>query len=1436
MPPSAFFSGHLRSIWVVLVLAVLVLSGLAILPVAHSTAALPARAGPAPAVHPPSTVVAPRPSLNTTLPFYSNNSNVANLPYADWYCFAFITLGCYDQAQNPTLVNLPNAQVGLGFSVITGFNSTNFVSCPSAPYTVTRVAFATSADNGTTFGAPTFLPTPSAPCDFVQQLEPSFAVSGSTVWGTYIATNATPATLNGAGTLNAAPTMFWTNRAYDSIVVQNSTNNGTTFGLTKTIATGGNMSNPTIVSFGKSLYVLFENISNGTTVLPSSGSASQLPISEQMLYSPDNGVTWHGPYILPGENGSQFYSAMGGSIAVNGAGELAVAYATNRSCINFCSSGLYTANGDDIVVVTSTTNGTSWSGIHTVASGQGEITRPYSYTQFSPSGTGLYAVFQDSPMTSIVWGTGPDLYVAWEAAPNLNTTYSPGYFYDYSRVVVYAGGSTNGGASWTSARASPGLSQSINAQGTFAEDWFSPSLGFHSGTVYLTYSYVNWGQLCGYLSFGTSFTTNTYSQWAATSTNGYAYTAASLVFLSTRSQGLAYYHDMGYHSSVGFTSAGSPLLAYALADGWFNGIRPGTYDFAVTLSVSQAYTGPTTNVTVVETGLAPSTPWSFELDGGKVTTIQSSVNVTGVPLGKVLILTWPGPGISTGYRAVEMPVPSAGPYLTLAGSTTLWLNFTTFYGISFLPSPNDYYLTVQFANYGAVFPYQFVFTWDTYISGSFVGYNTNGCALPWYFPSGTHFTIGPVFSYPVDASYYTQQFVGYWNGTGAGSYTGPGSWANLTVNSAFNESLWDIGVSSYSEQFSPVGLPASSTYSFQVDGSPYSAAGTTPVTVPNLVTGPHWVSNISATSTLPGWRYFGTSQGGNPLLVPIHPNDNLTFAFVNLSAPSGTVTFHALGVTTGSPWHLDFNGTEYSSTTPWINVTARPGTYPVGAGNVISANGSAALAPTGFGPTLSVIPAQIYDVNFTGTYKLSVLTSQGGSVAPAGASFWVAPSATKNLTATPASGFTFGGWSGTGPGSYTGTNATAVVRPTGPVVEAASFVPQAPNRFNLTVNETGLPAGTLWTVYLNGVGYSSNQSSFVIQNLYSCAVSGGLGTYGAYVPTLGESSGTEWIPSAATPRTACVTRPFTVAFSASYALTLSDTAGGSVTGAIVGNITWIPAGGSVVLQEIAQSGYSFLGWTGTGAGSVTSVLTSITVNPTGPVSEVAAWAANPPAGLPKYSVTFTASAGLPAGTAWSVVFNGSSYATASGPIVATGIPNGTYTYSVPVVGGAASGSRHIPAPTGSTIHVGGAPVPVLVPFSAQYWVEISEVGSGTVSPATGWFASAKVVVLNASPIGTALFEGWAGAGNGSYSGSSQGPTIHVLGPITEKATFVAPPSSTTTTPTVTASPSTALIIALAAIGLVVGTIVGLVLGRRGRPPASSPAEPPAAAPPVEESP
>ena len=91
--------------------------------------------------------------------------------------------------------------------------------------------------------------------------------------------------------------------------------------------------------------------------------------------------------------------------------------------------------------------------------------------------------------------------------------------------------------------------------------------------------------------------------------------------------------------------------------------------------------------------------------------------------------------------------------------------------------------------------------------------------------------------------------------------------------------------------------------------------------------------------------------------------------------------------------------------------------------------------------TISPVSNTTYTARFTTQYYLTVNAGNGGGVAPAGG--WYQSGAPVALNATPNAGFAFGGWTGTGSGSYSGTNRSASVTMNGPLVQTANFTPLA---------------------------------------------------------------------------------------------------------------------------------------------------------------------------------------------------------------------------------------------------------------------------------------------------------------------------------------------------------------------------------------------------------
>jgi hypothetical protein len=78
-----------------------------------------------------------------------------------------------------------------------------------------------------------------------------------------------------------------------------------------------------------------------------------------------------------------------------------------------------------------------------------------------------------------------------------------------------------------------------------------------------------------------------------------------------------------------------------------------------------------------------------------------------------------------------------------------------------------------------------------------------------------------------------------------------------------------------------------------------------------------------------------------------------------------------------------------------------------------------------------------YTANFTTQYYLMMSGGIGGSVTPG--SGWTNSGASVTLGAMPSHGYSFGGWTGSGSGSYSGSNNLASITMIAPITETASF-------------------------------------------------------------------------------------------------------------------------------------------------------------------------------------------------------------------------------------------------------------------------------------------------------------------------------------------------------------------------------------------------------------
>lgn len=1378
-------------------------------------------------------------NVNVTGWFYSNNSTATQTPSKNVYCTSSSYGSCYRQSQNPSVVLLSNGSLGVGFSYIT--THTTDTCHGAASNTGMRVGWVYSNDSGRTYSAQTQIGNTT--CAYEQALEPSFAAGpGGRVDAAFVESNASQSTIVGS-----YPVVYYTNRGDDALGFVAGTGNGTAFGTVRTLVAGGNITRPQIATYGSSIYIVYENISNGTTTIAgSSNYVTFLPISIQLVYSSDLGATWHGPYFLPGLNATAVNNSMSPSIAVSSNGTVAVAYATNRSCVAWCYNyyGVYYYDrefGEDIVVATSHTNGSSWKGPFTVQRGEGESAQ-YAAAPYS-------ALFQEAPETSIAWDAAAEAWdVAWAGASNLSL-WPANPYYDWAEFSIGAGASVNGGASWTTAPASPPL---FNAGSyVYGEDYFSPALGVHNGTVTLTYTY--WDESIQYTGCSIQGLTapwvGTMSQWVENGSDAVHWSAPVATQIATSpSVTYSFYlygQDLGFQSSVGYTANGAVVLGFALpVYAEYNGTSKET-DHTVLAAISTpGYAGPTTSVTFEENGVRAGGSWSVAVNGYAYAATAPNITVTNVPAHHIVIVGAPTNASNSPVFGEEYfdPSSSATPRHSFTKPTVVPFNFSLFAQLTLQLAPLS-----LVTGYAQIYAYQsgsFSYNWYyyNYVYCSTTGCTyytyTSGCEAPWWLPYGTSLTIKSAYSYGSSYAYYISNIpVQYWAGSGTGNYTGNGEWANITLDSAVVETLWFLPWGSFTEKFLAPTLPPASSFSLGFAGQNLSARGGGIALAKSVTTGAYAVSNVRATSSRSGWEYFGAPALGNPVVVPVESTVNLSFAYENLSAPTGPISFRAAGLTPGTVWQFDFNGTILSSATPWINVTAHPGSYPTSGFVVTSENDSVGYSPLAVPAVWNVSTGHEYAVNFSQVYKIDVVGTQGGTVTPSPTAYWVVPGTTKSLVAAPATGFGFVEWTGRGAGSYTGTNLTATVTANGPIEEVAHFYPLDPNRFSLEFVESGIPNGTTWTVDVGGVRYASNNSTLTVPNLYSCIFSGSQGQYSISIPYAygnGTPAQTRYVP-AVFPGSACGGTTQPISFRPQYFLTLEWTSGGNVTAtagsAVLLASDWVPASTGVVLQAQPDPGYGFLGWNGTGTGNYTGTAILASANMNGPISEIAAFVPLYKAPPPRFWVSFRLATPLPAGTVWGVDLAGTNYTSSAANLTIPGLLIGSSFY--PVTYPTATSADGLSAFTFT-----GGPAKVTVNGNlsytlgtqTSYFVRITAIGAGTVGPASGWHKSGETLALEAIPAPPDVFAGWVGSGPQNYTGTAENGSVRVLGPITEAGTFVAAAPSATPASGLFASPTTD--IGLGAAGLVAGVAIGLLVIRsRRRPPdpALTPAEPDPAA-------
>ncbi len=505
-----------------------------------------------------------------------------------------------------------------------------------------------------------------------------------------------------------------------------------------------------------------------------------------------------------------------------------------------------------------------------------------------------------------------------------------------------------------------------------------------------------------------------------------------------------------------------------------------------------------------------------------------------------------------------------------------------------------------------------------------------------------------------------------------------------------------------------------------------------------------------------GWAGTGTgSFTGITNPVNITMNGPITeAASFTANAISVTVTTNPAGRT------ITVDGTSYTS--PQVFNWTATQSHTIGVDSIqAGATGVRYLytswSDTGaISHTVTPLTNTTFTANFSTQYFLTTVAGTGGSVLPA--SGWRNPAEIVNISATPVAGYSFGGWTGTGTGSFTGATNPVNITMNGPITETATFI-QNP----ISVTVTTVPVGQSITV--DGVNYVSPQIfNWLASDTHTIATDS--------LQSLGAGSRamwTSWSDAGARSHTVAplVNSTYTASFTTQHFLTMTANAGGSVTPPS----DWFTSGQSVIITATPDSGFVFNSWTGTGTGSYTGSANPRTISVSAPITETANF------GQPTVLVTILTN---PSGRTFYV--NGSP---ATNTFTFSMNPGSSVTLSTDTLQAQTAASRYKFtdwSDGGAFLHTylyPGANDTVTVNFKRQFYLTMNASTGGSVLPASGWHDSAQVVGISATPTTGYTFTGWTGSGTGSYSGPNNPGSVTMNGAVTETGNFSLAPISVT---------------------------------------------------------
>lgn len=888
-------------------------------------------------------------------------------------------------------------------------------------------------------------------------------------------------------------------------------------------------------------------------------------MSQRVAVSHDGGLTWNGPAV----------------VQTSKAGPYCTAYCMDQSFEGFQSSSIVTSGGTPLfgyAVVHQSTYSYSSHGIYYTDN----FTYPTTINvAYSWSGATVSVNFTENGLRVAAWSFGLNGLVVNVTGKSFVVTNVPkGAMVLVSTVALGSG-----------------YGEQISATSS------EPNAATYSNnvTVYFNYSF-NW-QVQFYIAPPKSggFV---YYQWyypVGSSTYYEVYKDTYCYFSGTAPYCYSYTEYYG-GSPFTYSSVNPPwyfpngsvlnLGMYGSGISFWNGTGPGSF------------TGAGTQCNITITGVTNETGWV-----GAFGVYNETFEAKGLPSTSVFHYTFGG----TNYSAPASQVSIATDVLTGAYPiSNIWANSST--------AGWEYF---GWADVGSTV----VVPVNPIVNLSFANVNL---AAP----------VGTISFHATGISKGTVWHFGF-NGTEYGSNT---SWINVTAHpGSYPVAGYTIVDANGSVGYTPTGLTPTLSVT---TGSTYSIAFTLAYRVDAVAgiggaitgtgKGSFWIASGGAVSlhaaavgayTFGGWTGVGVGAytGSNPWANftaggPISE----TAAFYPVPVNRFNLTFVETGLANGTWWRVFLGGVGYSSDLPVMLI---PNLYPCGTLGTYNLsvpytylNGSSLVrySPGTYPKTVCTNGATVVPISYNTQYYLTLESTAGGyGEATIGAStttvsLWVDNGTAIQLTAISLPGYNFLGWNGSGVGSYTGTILNSGIIMNAPISELAAFAlpyhPPPPRYWAVFKTTATLQPGTVWSIQVGGVGYSSTSSSINVTGLLG-------GSYTVAVLAAYSPGGLTRYSPVAAPPTVSVTHNLTsvpVSFTTSYWLTVTADYGGLIVEPATTS-GWVSAGQTVTLNATPNAGYVFLGWTGTGTGAYTGLAGFQTIKVGSPVTEVATFGPAAPA-------------------------------------------------------------------------------------------------------------------------------------------------------------------------------------------------------------------------------